>query len=211
MSKIENLLSAKDRANIISCVKQGYQIKNRLFATEPILSFTLGTDHEANITRLAADFTLYNACKHGLLPFQAIIALNAKKNCKHIELKGSSFIITTNKTNFQSELPRNAIFRNQHATGSQLDLFREEVAPPEDAEIYACITHGSSNGINPDFITFGIPDNDMKCWIESRNLLLSDMHIQSSNSLEEEYDPAQAELEFKNFVKNLNEISNDQK
>jgi hypothetical protein len=208
MTKIESLLNPKYKSNIISCIKQGYQIKTKLFTTEPIFSFSLSTDHESNIIRLATDFTLYNACKHGLLPFDATIALNAKKNCKHLELRGGSLVITTNKTNYQNEIPRDAIFRNQHANNSQLDLFIDKVLPPENAEIYACITHGSSNGINPDFITFGIPDKSMKCWIESKNML-NDIHIHSINELEAEFDIDEITLEFKHFVNQLNIFEND--
>lgn len=209
--KIENLIDGKNKANLIYCVNQGYEIASQLFKNHSFFNFPLGNDHKGNIVRLAVDYSLYKACKHNLLDFEAKIELNARKNCRHIELVNNQAVITTNRTDYYNQIPRDAIFRNQHADNNQMSLFENSLDNnKENGNVYACITHGSVNNDNPEFITFGIPSNDMKSWIDSRNIM-NDIHLKTTNKLEPEFDIEEIDLEFKNFVNELKVASYDKK
>jgi len=152
---------------LIPAFTSAYALATEAADTIDFLGWELRSQIMPNLKNWAVEFELKRRADEGSIPFRCHIALNNRKNHRHIELRNSNWIITVSQVHCPTSVPREAVFRNDYCLDGQTALEDFEAVDEEflNKEIYAILTHGWQTR-SPEFINCGIPSPDGKCWVQ---------------------------------------------
>lgn len=117
---------------------------------------------------IATEYFLMSACDKGLLPLSYSICENYGKTGDYVQFKfkKNDCVLTVNQVRSKKNSSRNALFRKEmrEQFNSRLNLYSEDEPYCDNMlKYYVELCHGYQS-IKPQFVTFGIPDNDNR-WI----------------------------------------------
>ena len=122
-----------------------------------------GNEMRRYLRNVAVEFELKDLAHSKKIPFKCVETKNAAKNCHHLELHSNHFILTISQVPLISDLPREAVFRNNHSLSNCFSLFPECSTPAISEKHYIVLTHGY-HGIQPDFVAIGVPEPYITAW-----------------------------------------------
>jgi len=99
---------------------------------------------------------------------EARSVLNTIGNCSHVELEHEGIVLTCSAVESGNAVPREAIFREQLASSSQIELFPESnPVIPAHPKLYAILIHNglSHKTEHPAFLRIAFPDRECKEYI----------------------------------------------
>lgn len=165
--------------NNIICMGYG-EVNRAVNNSDPFIAKLLTLDNYRNknvtteLKNLSIDYLLMEACKEGMLPFEACYKSNSKgtgKNLRLISVDGK-VSLTVNQVATKNRSSRDAVYRKnmQHKFFSQLNLGEENSVYSDSSmlEYYFELTHGHQS-LKPKFVVLGIP-NDKGGWIVKESL-----------------------------------------
>jgi hypothetical protein len=150
------------------------------------LKTPVGKDIKPHLKRAAVDFFLHTLSKSFPSKIASTYENNKAKNCKHIQLNYKEFIVTASYVKNSSDLPREAIFRDD-LIDLNYSLFEEQNVPEK---IYVILTHGGDK--IPEFANFKIPSKRGTHHTISLGLDITPVETEDTD-----FD---IELEIKNFI-----------
>lgn len=84
---------------------------------------------------------------------------NAAGNCRYVELEYMGIVVTCSAVDSPGAFPRDAVFREQLARSSQIEMFEDEEPIPDDTRLYTLLLHGGEPlDEHPGFLNIGFPD-----------------------------------------------------
>jgi hypothetical protein len=118
-------------------------------------------DLRAHLRRALAEINIQNLMPH----YNGVTVSSPPNNIKsayHVLVRYQYIYLTMSFVDSPSKKPRQAVFRDQYALSSQLDLFIPSDPPPSDGALYGVIIHGPAKNYeaHPAFMYIVFPNKD---------------------------------------------------
>lgn len=173
------MLPVPIRSLFVPTIQRAYAITQNLFEDHDFLRWAVAEDVYRMVRRIVVEYEFQRLVNSKNLGLEAVVALNAKKNYRHLELRTTGLVLTISQTERIDLVPRDAVYRNQKSLSNQCSLIfpgynDEDASYYEDIPLYGIIVHGYF-GKQPDHVGIGIPEPYVKAWITQVDLL-KEMH-----------------------------------
>jgi|GEM_PF-3314846 len=180
---ISKEISSSNMSQIVASISRSYEVVENIKSEFPILSGPMLSNSVSILKQTLVQHELIRMIEKGFIEgVNYKVSNNKQSNYPFLEIYNSSFIVTLSHVQVESQLPRKAIYRNERAANNQLSIFSEDNADP--SRLYFILTHGH-NGVRPDFICLGLPDENNEFWRERINLLDRKILVPSKQEEEE--------------------------
>ncbi|MBN7275557.1 hypothetical protein GNF18_10430 [Ligilactobacillus pobuzihii] len=206
---VRSFFSEKEKMLINGAVKLGYSKADDKLKSTPWLTQD-DKDISARLKTRAVWFYMYSLASKGKIGCDFTIEYNSDHTTRFLlgrsEDKKSCF--TVNQTSSNTRSSRYAKYRAERHKNfeSYFDLWDEGDLITE-APLYFELNHGYQ-GTSPNFVIFGIPDNNQRWYASEQLLTFGSMQMELDTKpfkTKAEDVPDFSESEFENFMKELGE------
>ena len=188
----------KYRSLIPAAIQRAYSAVYQLKEEIDFLNWGVAGNLDGHLKNIAVEHSIKMLIDNNNLPYEYYIAMNGRKNHKHITLTSGNSTLTISQTKSGNIIPRRADYRVNNSLQNQIMFnFKEDPIGLKSSPYYVILTHGGKKE-KVEFIRLGVPDCGANHWIEQLDILNEPYQV----SINEEMIQEEQLVTLKNSLKN---------